>query len=290
MYQFPYTDFHDLDLDWVINEVKAARAQATEAESLMDKFSPGTQTNPPSGLPADAGEYYKDLYANINANMEGSISDAEYWATQAQTAAGDARTAAANIANIGAVVFSVDESYSPGYLVYYSGDGKIYSLPMGHTAGTSWANTVKNVTTPGSELWSLASRINDERLGTWELGGINNNTGATYAATNRARTDDFIQIREIYSISCAADLSVSLKCYNDQGQYASGSTVAGWTNNKAGFTSDQLVTLINRLASMETPFYVTKVKVMAAYRDNSDIADITDIASKVLIVSCNSYS
>lgn len=290
MYQFPYTDFHDLDLDWVINEVKAARAQASDAESLMDKFSPGTQTVPPTGLPDDAGEYYKDLYANINASMAGSIADAAYWADQAESAASAANTAAANIANIGAVVFSVDESYSPGYLVYYSGDGKIYRLPMGHTAGTSWANTIKNVTTPGSEIWSLASRINNERLGTWELGGINNNTGATYDNTARARTDDFIPIQEIYSISCAADLTISLKCYNADGQYAAGSTVAGWTNNKSGFTSDQLLTLINRLASMDTPFYVTKVKVMASYRSNADIEDITDIAAKVLIVSCNSYS
>ena len=33
MYQFPYTDFHDLDLDWVIRTAQEAKTDATKATS-----------------------------------------------------------------------------------------------------------------------------------------------------------------------------------------------------------------------------------------------------------------
>lgn len=55
--------------------------------------------------------------------------------------------------------FDAAEAHAAGSFVTYAEDGKLYLLPEGHTAGTSWANTTHTETDFGDQVSDLKSAI-----------------------------------------------------------------------------------------------------------------------------------
>ena len=77
-----------------------------------------------------------------------------------QTATAAANAAATNALGNFAPTFAEASANAAGTYVTYS-DGKLYFLPGGHTANTTWANTTKIAVTTGGELVNLTDKLND---------------------------------------------------------------------------------------------------------------------------------
>mgnify|MGYP007012482009 CR=1 FL=1 len=91
------------------------------------------------------------------AELLAMIAACEEATANANAAAAAAGTAAENVATIVAPAFDQATANDPD--TYVTKDGKMYYLPDGHTAGTTWANTTKTETKVGSEISNLKSAI-----------------------------------------------------------------------------------------------------------------------------------
>ena len=296
MYQFPYTNFHDLDLDWVINQVKESASLSKTDNELISKFTsdfyPGqradSEADPPipyiepgpafAKLVKDAGDY--------------AIDDLSDKITEMETATGLANTAAINATNAAnlitseiANVFDATSDYPP--MSYVIKDNKMYCLLNGYEANSGWAaGDVVQIATM-NELFTMISAIQNNHIETeWTAQAINNSNGKLQSSTNRI-TSGLIPITDVLYVSIARDLDVQIQGYEDLN--ATSPKYTKLTNSWHYPRYYTYSNIMKDIASANQTYKVNYIRVSARYPDNSDIADVPEMAANVIIRANNSY-
>lgn len=133
--------------------------------------------------------------------------------------------AASSLGNF-APAFAQGTANAAGTYVTYT-DGKVYLLPEGHTANTTWANTTKTAVTIGGEVSDLKSALDDTLItasADWSRGGISSSDGTATSSTTRCRTT--VIPDNVVEVQCASGYKFAVYAYN-------GSTYVGIWNGSS---------------------------------------------------------
>ena len=276
MYQFPYTDFHDLDLDWVIRTAQEAKTDATKATSMLADLEPPD------------GSLWKQLVSESAAETQEGLStlieQTEDARDEAKDAAEDAQEVVSKLASYVASQYDSTLDYAPGSYVMYNSN--IYCLPIGSAAGTAFTDTVH--TTPrtlGNELVNRINRINNVLINPgWLSGGINSATGAV-AANNARAYSNKMRFIDIAEVTCQANIRYQLFFYTSNNTYVDTRSInSGW--HQGGYYTYQMLNTIKE--AFPSAEYAL---VSWMFADNSTI-DSTALANSdnnIMIRACVNY-
>lgn len=213
-YQYPYTNLHDLDLDWMLNQINNVRtdvANFTSEDNYNDIVNSAVTR-------VQNSDSYTQTMVNVNAAGVAATSAA----TAANTAATRANSAASTAENVSAIVaeaFSTSRDYSAGWYVTYSGG--LYRFNEFHAAG-AWDASQVTAITVGNQLTTLDMGVengndafrymHDSANLTWTEGTLDA-TGAEQSST-RSYYSDYIDLngRNLY-IYVPADGSITTRVY-----------------------------------------------------------------------------
>lgn len=136
----------------------------------------------------DPGTPIPNVTAAIN-NANAAASAANAAATLANGAAEAAEGAAEEAIGNFAPAFAEATANAAGTYVTYT-DGKMYFLPNGHTANTTWANTTKSEVKVGGELTYLKGALNDSTNDIYVLSSPI--YGKNFLNNSNVKTDTYI--------------------------------------------------------------------------------------------------
>ena len=276
-YQFPYTNLHDLDLDWMLNQVK-------DAKDKVDSFTSEENYN---NIVNNAVERVEnsDQYQQTMTDVVAAGTAATEAANAAHEAAGRANSAAQTAEDVSDIVaepFLTTKDYSEGWYVTYSGN--LYKFITFHSAG-AWNNEEVEPVTVGTQLTNANNDIDAVNKTTgvyiisWEQGRYTS-TGAKTPSDTQIRTSEPIKVTAGDTIKCIGNAAIVYNCYF----YNSGTYLSSLTNVLGG---DSVVIPANAnelCVSLRTATPVIEItpeygKTVTVYNVNGDVPRISNYNS-----------
>lgn len=264
-FRYPYTNLHELNLDWILEEVKKVQdfdervTRVENREILTDeeldsvKAAIAPTFNASTAYAIGAYVWHNDnLYRFDSVHYTGAWNASEV--TQV-TNTNELRFAIQSIAPR----FNQETENLPGSYVFYS--NALYKLENGHAANQTWANTPKTYVQISTELEALASADDDLADSIVALGSdVNDLKSAISSKTRNLISFENVPESTISGVACSlADNILKAK-----------GTATGQVNFAAPF--DKTVALENGekyVISVDSPMVGHTVALFLHHTDNS---------------------
>lgn len=287
---FPYTNFHELNLDWFIKKFKEIFNEWESLYTTLTQWKEDTDT--------DLAQWKEDTLANMDTWERELLAALDEWkvntgddihewedivvgeldiwksafldqyellANRVESIVSDTEDMVENLAR----PFSTSTAYFVGDYVIYN--GMLYVFTDDHAAG-AWLGSDAAQTTAMNDINDIKTTIKPIILPNpefWEIGNINAGSGVNIdTSTNRIRFVIEHDVNNFYWAETTNGYSMLIHCYDNT------DTFLGCLNNGT-VTISSTPTWIDRCNLVNRPNNVAKIRIALRKDDNSEMA-LTD--------------